>query len=76
MFRKLCVFSTYEAAGMVASLLRTNGFHPVDVEQSPHAFLAGADQFYFVQLPESEIETGRKFLIAEGYEKHLIDPRR
>lgn len=71
MYKRLCVCRSYPEAGMVYSLLRANGYEPLDVQASAHCTLAGADQGYYVEVPESAIPAAREFLAENGYEKNL-----
>ena len=54
-------------AGMIISLLNSNDFHPIDLDMSSHVTFAGADIWYYVQVPKTEYETVKKFLIENGF---------
>ena len=60
-------------ADMVVSLLRWKGLHPAELEMSPHVMLAGADQGFFVRVPEEEFLKARDLLIQNGYAKNLTE---
>jgi hypothetical protein len=55
----------------VISLLRERGFHPSDLETSPHLFVAGAEHTYRVNVPEDEVYDAMDLLKEKGYEKNL-----
>lgn len=69
MFQKLVYVRNFPEAGMIRSLLVENGFHPPQVDASAHVTLAGADQVYYVELPEAEIPAARRFLTEAGFER-------
>jgi len=54
-------------AGMIISLLKSNGFNPLDPDFSSHISFAGADLFYYVQVPEQEYEKAKEFLIKNNF---------
>ena len=54
--------SEVEANGVI-SLLRGNGFNPIDLRRSTNIEIAGTDLDYFVEVPEEEAENARQALI-------------
>jgi len=54
-------------AGMIISLLKSNGFKPLDLDTSSHIGFAGADLYYYVQLPGQEYEKAKKFLVRRNF---------
>ncbi len=54
-------------AGELQSLLKEKGFHPSEVDDSSHVTLAGADQVYYVEIPEAEAEAAIEFLESRGF---------
>ena len=60
---------TSAEADLVISFLTANGFHPLDLEMSPHISLGGADLAYYVEVPPEEADAAREVLKAHGYEK-------
>ncbi len=67
MFKKIYAFKNSAEAGMLISLLKSNGFHPLDLQTSAHVSMAGADTFYYVQVPEKEYESIKNLLIEQNY---------
>ncbi len=52
---------------MVNALLKANGFNPLELEISDHVSVAGADMFYYVQIPENEAASAKAFLKEQGF---------
>jgi len=73
MIKTIASFPQLWEADMVVSLLRWNGLHPAELEISPHVMLAGADQGFFVRVPEEEFPESRDLLIRNGYAKNLTE---
>ena len=71
MLKKLYAFKSSAEAGMMISLLKSNKFHPLELQTSDHLSFAGADMWYYVQIPEEEYEPVKKFLVKQGYEDVL-----
>ena len=69
MFKRIYAFRYGAEAGTIISLLKNNGYHPLDLQLSPHVGTAGADIYYYVQVPEEEYESAKQFLITLGYKK-------
>jgi hypothetical protein len=58
-------------AGMVISLLKSNGFNPLELDTSSHVGFAGADQFYYVRIPINEYKEAKVFLAKQGFNNIL-----
>lgn len=54
-------------AGMIISLLKSNGFNPLALDTSSHIGFAGADLYYYVQVFKKEYEKAKKFLIKSSF---------
>jgi len=54
-------------AGMIISLLNSEGFHPLDLDTSSHVGFAGADIWYYVQIPEKQYELAKNFLMQNNF---------
>jgi hypothetical protein len=54
-------------AAVVISFLKTQGFHPLDLQMSPSVCLAGADQFCHVQVLSEEAQAAMAVLKGNGY---------
>ncbi len=72
MYTKICSSVRQFEADLIIVALRENGFNPLDLSTSPHVQLAGCDQAYYVELPDSEAEEAREFLKQNGHEKDLV----
>ncbi|MFH1775937.1 MAG: hypothetical protein ABH952_00005 [Candidatus Omnitrophota bacterium] len=57
----------------VCALLKANGYNPYDIQISDHVSVAGADMYYYVQVPENEFESAKDFLKNHGYENIIED---
>lgn len=71
MFRKIYAFKNIGEASLLISLLKSNKFHPLELQTSSHCGVAGADIFYYVQIHDKEYEAAKNFLIKEGYKDVL-----
>ena len=71
-YRKVCLIPEMADAGMVHNQLEAYGLHPLPLNISAHVTIAGADQYYYIELPEEEIEKGQKVLSDIGKGKCLI----
>jgi hypothetical protein len=72
MYRRICLISDFSVAGTVHSLFESYGLHPLPLNTSAHVSVAGADQCYYIELPEEEIKKGQEILIGCGREKDII----
>ncbi|MBM3253185.1 MAG: hypothetical protein FJZ16_02890 [Candidatus Omnitrophica bacterium] len=72
MLKKIYACKSSAEAGMIISLLKSNRFNPLELQTSPHVSLAGADIYYYVQIPEEEYKPAREFLISNGF-KDILD---
>ena len=71
MFRNIYASKNTTDADMIISLLKSNGFHPLDLQRSAHAGFAGADIFFNVQIPDEEYKRAKEFLSANGFKNSL-----
>ena len=71
MLKKIYAFKSSAEAGLMVSLLKTNKFHPLDVQTASHLAFAGADMWYYVQVPESEYDEIKKFLVQNSFKDVL-----
>ncbi len=55
-------------AGMVASLLESEGFEVFDLNTSGHISFAGADLWYYVQISEDHYDEAKRVLIEHGFQ--------
>jgi hypothetical protein len=51
-------------AGLLISILRVSGLHPLELETAGHCSLAGADVDYAVQVPTEQAAEARAILTA------------
>jgi len=65
--KRLYACKSSAEAGMIISLLKSNGFNPVDLDTSSHVGFAGADLWYYVQVPEQQYAQTKKFLIQDNF---------
>jgi hypothetical protein len=71
MFTNIYAAQTPVEAEVIISLLRGGGVHPLNLEMSPHIFLAGANLSYHVRVPPEEAEAAKEILKANGFEKGI-----
>lgn len=67
MEKKIYACRNTAEAGMLISLLKENGFNPLELQTASHISIAGANIYYYVQIPKEEYEEAKKFLIKEGF---------
>jgi hypothetical protein len=72
MFKKIYVCRSSAEAGMIISLLQSNGFNPLELQTSPLAGIGGADIYFYVQVPVEEFKPARDFLLANDF-KDVLD---
>jgi hypothetical protein len=65
--KRLYACKSSAETGMIVSLLKSNGFNPVDLDTSSHVGFAGADLWYYVQVPEQQYAQAKKFLIQNNF---------
>ena len=65
--KRLYVCKSSAEAGMIISLLKSEGFDPLDLDTSSHVGFAGADLWYYIQLPEKQYELAKKFLTENNF---------
>ncbi len=71
MYKRIYACKNILDAEMIISLLKEGGFHPLDLQTSPHVAIAGADTYYHVQIPDQEYESVKEFLINQGHKEVL-----
>jgi hypothetical protein len=70
---RIAVVHDYGIAGLIADRLRDRGVRTMDVETSSHASIAGAEQFYFIEIvDERQVEEAKIALTEMGYKKNLL----
>ena len=69
---RICSAITMWKADEIQSILEERGLHPLPVRLSPHVFAHGADQAYYVEVPDSEAEEARRILSERGYSHDLL----
>ncbi len=72
MFKRFAQVRTFPEAGHIRSVLVENGFHPPPVDASAHVTIAGADQVYYVELPEDELAAALHFLRDAGLDNLIV----
>jgi hypothetical protein len=72
MSKRIASFPDYSIAGLVLTQLRDHGLSPLEIDKASHISVAGADQFYYVEVNEIEVDQARKTLIELGHEKWLV----
>jgi len=72
MFVRIAFVRNFSEAGRIQSLLESEGFHPMPVDSSSHITVAGAEQGYHVEIPETEAEAARAFLEKKGFGNWLV----
>ena len=72
MSKRIASFPDFSLAGLVVTQLREFGLSPLEIDLASHLSVAGADQFYYVEVNEIEIDQARKALIELGHEKWLM----
>jgi hypothetical protein len=72
MFKKLYVCRSSAEAGMVISLLQSNGFNPPELQTARLVGIAGADMYNYVEIPVEEYESAKEFLLANEF-KDVLD---
>ena len=54
-------------ADIIISLLRSEDFNPFELDTSSQISFAGADLYYYVQVPKNEYEKVKAFLINRNF---------
>ena len=70
---KVCSFRTPARAELVASRLEKEGLHPLPIKLSSDIIVGGGDPFFYIRVPEEEVERARSVLTDLGYEDDLSD---
>ncbi len=69
---RIAAFKDYASAGMIHEILTSKGRHPRLIDTSAHISIAGADQYYYLYVPQNEMDNATKILIEFGYEENII----
>jgi hypothetical protein len=70
---RIAVVDDYGIAGLIVDRLRERGVQTMNVETSSHASIAGAEQFYFIEIiDEQQVEQAKTALADMGYKKNLL----
>lgn len=72
MFVRIAFTWNLAEAGRIQSLLESGGYHPARVDTSSNVTVAGAEQGYDVEVPETEANAAIDFLKQEGLSKCLV----
>ena len=75
MEKRIASFRDQVIAGMIAELLRQNGFHPRPIDFASHISVAGAGQSYDLWLPEEEELHAQRIIQDSGYGNSLAVPK-
>ena len=59
---------------VMRALLESEGIHVLDIATGGHLSIAGADQGYYLQVPEDERERAASLLREHDFEQYLIKP--
>ena len=70
--KRIAAFPMLHQAELAVQLLRAHGHTAMDVPTASHVSLAGADQWYFVWVPENGSPAAQSFLTARGYAANLL----
>lgn len=54
---------------MARNILLDNGLNPMPIDTSSHFMVAGAEQGYWIFVPESELEKAKSCFMGTPYEK-------
>ena len=68
---RLTVHTEPISAEIVRTLLLDAGLHPLPVLQSGNVTIAGADQGYYVMVPDEELEAARSLLQQSEHAQSL-----
>jgi hypothetical protein len=69
---RIAAIRDYSIAGLIVSTLRDMGVRAMDVETASHVSVAGAEQFYYIDVNESQVKEARNALVDMGYQKNLM----
>jgi hypothetical protein len=70
---RIATVDDYGMAVLIVERLRGVGVHVMDVEASSHISLAGAEQFYFIEIADkNQVEEARKALVDWGYKRYVL----
>ena len=63
-FATVCTARTQIEAGLLASILKQAGLHPLEVSTSGHISIGGAEIDYSLRVPTEELTEAREVLRA------------
>ena len=69
---RLAAIKEQAFAGLIISQLQEVGLNPIEISNSGHISLFGAEQYYYIAVVKEEAATAREALIDLGYEEYLI----
>lgn len=70
---RIAAVDDYGIGGLMVDRLRGLGLRALDLETSSHISVAGAEQFYLIELvDETQAEQARAALAKWGYKEYLI----
>jgi hypothetical protein len=72
MFSKVCFQSYLYAAEMTWNLLEENNLHPLRLDYASHLSMAGAEQGYFIEVPDNEVALAKRILTENGFGKYIV----
>ena len=72
MFSRVCFHHDLTTSEIIRNLLTENGLHPTKLDYSAHVSVAGAEQGYFVEVPQQEAERAEKILVENNWAKYII----
>jgi hypothetical protein len=69
---KIAFFDNYSEACLAANQLKEKNVNTLDVNTSNHVSIAGAEQFYYIEVPSEDVENAKTALVEMGYKQHII----
>lgn len=75
MITTIASFPTSWEADIAIAMLRENGLHPFDLQSASHIKIAGAEQVYYITIPDFEAEAAAEYLISNGCGNNVISTR-
>ena len=70
MFTKVCFHRDLFVAEMIRNLLEESGLHPMKLDYS--ASVAGAEQGYYIVVPQQEVAEARQVLSDNDFQKFIV----
>ena len=72
MSKRIAAFPDYSLAGLVVTQLRDYGLSPLEIDEASHVYVAGADQFYYIEVNDNEVDKARDAMKELGHESRLL----